>query len=238
MQVYEPGPDDPPVPPDDGETPDGGEEGGDGEEADDGEGGTVVIGPTTGGGRRVKYYVNDVEVNVVAERVQYYGKEGKLITESLKDYTRKAVEEEYQSLDAFLRRWDEAEKKEAVIAELEEQGVLLGALAEEIGKDFDPFDLVCHVAFGQPPLTRRERAENVRKRDYFTRFGEKARAVLGALLDKYADEGIKNVEDMSVLRLQPINELGTPVEIVKAFGGRDQYQQAIRELETELYRAG
>jgi len=237
VQIYEPGPDDSPVPPEEEETPEGGEEG-EGEGEVDVGGGVIIVDPPTGGGGRVKYVINDVEVEIVAERVQYYGKDGKLITESLRDYTRKAVEEEFQSLDDFLRRWEEAEMKEAVIAELEEQGVLLEALAEEVGKDFDPFDLVCHVAFGQPPLTRRERAENVRKRDYFSRYGEEARAVLDALLDKYADEGIKNIESMSVLRLSPINELGTPIEIVKSFGGRDDYLKAIRELETELYRAG
>jgi type I restriction enzyme R subunit len=113
--------------------------------------------------------------------------------------------------------------------------VLLEALAEEVGKDFDPFDLVCHVAFGQPPLTRRERAENVRKRDYFTKYGEQARAVLDALLDKYADEGVQSIEDMKVLRVQPLDSFGTPVEIVKRFGGREKYERALRELEAELY---
>jgi type I restriction enzyme, R subunit len=143
----------------------------------------VVFDPPPGGGRRVKYVVNDVPVWVVAERVQYYGDDGKLITESLKDYTRKAVLREYASLDEFLTRWNAAEQKKAIIDELEGQGVLLDALAEEVGRELDPFDLICHVAYGQPPVTRRERAENVRKRDYFARFGEQARAVLEALLD-------------------------------------------------------
>jgi type I restriction enzyme R subunit len=173
---------------------------------------------------------------VVAERVQYYGKDGKLITESLKDYTKKAVCKEFQSLNDFLRRWKAAEKKQAVITELEEQGVLLEALAEEVGKDFDPFDLVCHVAFGQPPLTRRERAENVRKRNYFTKYGEQARAVLDALLEKYADEGILSIEDAKTLKVQPFDRFGTPKEIINAiFGGKARYETAIRELESVLY---
>ena len=99
-------------------------------------------------------------------------------------------------MDAFLKRWKEADRKKAVIEELEEQGVLFEPLADEVGKDFGPFDLICHVAYGQPPLTRRERAENVKKRNYFTKYGEKARLVLEGLLDKYADEGIENIEDI------------------------------------------
>jgi len=140
-------------------------------------------------------------------------------------------------LDDFLRRWGQTEQKQAILQELEQQGVLLAPLAEEVGKDFDPFDLVCHVAFDQPPLTRRERAENVRKRNYFTKYGDQARAVLNALLDKYADQGVENIESLEVLRIQPLSDLGTPVELVKAFGGKEQYLQAVRELEEALYAA-
>ena len=183
--------------------------------------------------------VGDVTVYVVAERVQYYGNDGKLITESLKDYTRKAVRKEYASLDQFLRRWTHAEKKQAILEELRQQGILLEALAEEvvkeIGKDCDPFDLICHVAFDQPPLTRRERAEQVKKRNYFTKYGAEARRVLEALLDKYADTGIENIESMNVLQLDPLSGMGTPLEIVQTFGGKAQYQAALRELESNLY---
>ena len=133
--------------------------------------------------------MHDVPVDVVAERVQYYGKDGKLITESLNDYTRKAVNQNFASLNDFLRKWTSADRKQAIVEELENEGILLEALAEEVGKDFDPFDLIAHVAFGQKPLTRRERAENVKKQNYFVKYGDKARAVLEALLDKYADEG-------------------------------------------------
>lgn len=130
-----------------------------------------------------------------------------------------------------MKKWNSADKKQAIIRELEEQGVLLEPLAAEVGKDFGPFDLICHVAYDQPPLTRRERAENVRKRNYFTKYGEQARAVLDSLLDKYADEGIENIEDLQVLRVHPFDRFGTPVEIVKAFGGRRQFEQALKELE-------
>ena len=181
--------------------------------------------------------IDDVPVTIVAERVQYYGKDGKLITESIRDYTRKSVLRQYRSLDVFLRAWSQAEQKSAIIAELEERGVLLDALSEEVGRTLDPFDLVCHVAWGQPPKTRKERADNVRKRDYFAKYSETAREVMNALLDKYADEGIVPIEDFTVLNVQPITEIGTPLEIINAFGGRDQYLQAIRELEQQLYAA-
>jgi type I restriction enzyme R subunit len=235
VQVYVPRDGQPVVPPDDAvDGDDGPAGGGAGRGTDDGDGSPAD--PRPGDGARKRYVVAGVPVTVVSERVQYYGPDGKLITESLKDYTRRKVTEEYASLDDFLRGWSAADRKEAVLRELEERGVLLGALEEEVGRDYDPFDLVCHVAFGQPPLTRRERAEQVRKRDYFTRFGAEARAVLDALLDKYADEGVGPLERLDVLRVQPLNELGTPAEIVGRFGGRQQYLDAVSELERELYR--
>ncbi|REJ87138.1 MAG: restriction endonuclease [Planctomycetota bacterium] len=240
--VYQPGDDDTPVPPDE----DMDNEPEDGAESDD-DGGTVIHDPEPpgggidippGGNRPKKYYVGDVEVAVAAERVQYFDPTtGKLITESLKDYTRNRVSREFTSLDEFTQHWTAAEKKQAIIEELEERGVLFDALADEVGKDFDPFDLICHVAFDQPPLTRRERAENVRKRNYFSEFGEQARAVLDALLDKYADEGFENIEDPTVLRVEPLSRLGTPMEIVEAFGGRDQFLEAVRKLQSQLYSA-
>ena len=172
---------------------------------------------------------------VMKERVQYYGSDGRLITESLKDYTRNSIFKEYDSLEIFLSAWTKAERKSAIIDELEKQGVLLDALAEEVGRNLDPFDLICHVAWGQPPLTRKERADNVRKRNYYTKYADKARAILDALLDKYADEGIENIEDIKVLSVNPFPDLGTPIEIISAFGGKDQYFNAIRELEQEIY---
>lgn len=244
VSIFRPRPDEPPVPPDDEPTDDGGEPEGDERTGGNGEGEIIDEPPLLpdggggdGGSRRRKYVVNDVPVWVVAERVQYYDKDGKLITESLKDYSKKTVRSNFASLDQFLNQWNAAERKQAIIDQLEATGVLLDALSDEVGKGFDPFDLVCHVAFDQPPLTRRERAENVRKFDYFAKYGEQARAVLDSLLDKYADEGIAPVEDIEVLKVQPINQFGTPIEIVKLFGGRDQYFAAVRELEALLYRA-
>ena len=192
------------------------------------------------GEKRIKYVLDKgVPVYVVAERVQYYGPDGKLITESLKDYTRKAVRKEYASLDAFLRKWSGAEKKQAVIEELESHGVLLEALAEEVtkkeGKAFDPFDLICHIAFDQPALSRKERVEQVKKRDAFTQYGDQARAVLNALLDKYADAGIESIEDIKILTLDPFTQLGTAPELIQAFGGKPAYLNAIHELEQQLY---
>ncbi|HVS82649.1 MAG TPA: DEAD/DEAH box helicase family protein [Pyrinomonadaceae bacterium] len=229
VQIYEPKDDDPIVPPDEGADP-----------IDDGEmiiDEGVQVGPKGKGVRRTKYFVHDVEVNLVSERVQYYGKDGKLITESLKDYTRKAVQKNFTALNDFLNRWSDADKKQAIIDELENEGVLLEALSEEVGRDFDAFDLVCHVAFGQKPLTRRERAENVRKRNYFAKYEGAARAVLEALLDKYADEGLSNIEDPKVLKIQPFDQYGTPAEIVRAFGGKEKYFEAVRELENKIYAA-
>ena len=182
-----------------------------------------------------RFVVSGVEVKVWAERVQYLDQYGRLITESLVDYTRKTVRQEYITLADFLRHWSEAERKAAVIDELREQGVLFEELREQVGRDLDAFDLICHVVYGQPPLTRRERAENVKKRDVFTRYGEQARAVLDALLDKYADEGLVSVEDLGVLRVQPLSDLGTPIELVRHFGGRNEYIAAVQELAEALY---
>ena len=237
VQIYEPKPGDDPVPPDEpggDETTPGGDRPPGGEVITDPE----PTGPDGGeGGKRVRYFVNDVPVYVVKERVQYYGPGGKLITESLRDFTRKSILQEFASLDHFLRTWKEAEKKQAIIEELQEKGIFFEALAEEVGRDLDPFDLICHVAFGARPLTRRERALNVRKRDYFTKYGEPARAILDALLDKYADEGIQNVERMDVLKVTPFDRFGSPVEIIKRFGGKQQYHAALLELESHLYEA-
>jgi type I restriction enzyme R subunit len=186
---------------------------------------------------RTKYVVDDVKVHVIAERVQYYGSDGKLVTESLKDYTRKTVLKEFTSMDSFLKYWSEADQKLAVIEELKEQGVMLEELAEHVGKDFDPFDLICHVVYDQPPMSRKQRAEQVRKQDYFIQYGEQARNVLDALLNKYADEGIENIESMDVLRVKPINQFGTPLEIINIFGGKDKYLEAVKGMETQLYMA-
>jgi len=185
---------------------------------------------------RVKYYVNDVPVSVISERVQYLDAHGKLITESLKDYTRKNIRTAYASLDAFLTAWKKADRKQVIVDELTKQGVFLDELADQVGKDLDPFDLICHVAFDQPPLTRRERAAKVRKRNVFGKYGDKARAVLEALLEKYADAGLDSMESLEILKVEPLTKFGTPVEIVDLFGGKIRYLAAIHDLETQLYQ--
>ncbi len=182
-----------------------------------------------------KYYVNQIPVSIVHERVQYYGKDGKLITESLKDYSRKNIEKEFTSLDDFIQRWNETEKKEELIKELAEHGILLEALREEVGQDLDDFDLICHIAFDQPALTRQERANNVRKRNYFAKYSETAQMVLKSLLDKYEKEGITSIEQGSVLKVQPLSQMGSAVELVRAFGKKKDFDQAIKELENEIY---
>lgn len=184
-----------------------------------------------------KYYVNGVNVTVLNERIQYMDANGKLITGSLKDYTRQKVREQYQSLDDFLNKWNSADKKQAIIDELIEQGIVYENLKEAIGKEMDIFDMICHTAFDRPPLTRAERANHVKKRDVFTRYSEQAKKVLEALLDKYANEGIENIEDIKILKVNPFDRFGTPTEIIKLFGGKQQYRQALVELEQELYKA-
>ena len=183
-----------------------------------------------------KFHVNGVAVGVIAQRVQYYDADGKLVTESFKDYTRKTLLKEYASLDDFTRKWQGAERKQAIIKELEQQGIIWEVLAEEVGKELDPFDMLCHVVYGQPPLTRKERAENVRKRNYFTKYSDAAQAVLNTLLDKYADAGVQEIESIQVLMLKAFDSMGTLPEIIKwGFGGRNGYNQAISELESEIY---
>jgi type I restriction enzyme R subunit len=186
--------------------------------------------------RPKKFYIKNIPVRVMHERVQYYGPDGKLITESLKDYTRTNIKKEFDSLETFLTRWNNTEKKNELYSELAEHGVLLEALKEEVGKDLDPFDLICHIAFDQPALTRKERANNVRKRNYFSKYNELAQQVLSSLLDKYEDEGITSIETGSVLKVKPLNLLGGPVELVKAFGKRKDFESALKELDNELYK--
>lgn len=220
--IYKPEPDDDPVPPD----PEGDDDDTGGGDDDD-----------TGGEGRRKIVVSGVPAKIINERIEYLGDDGKLITESYKDFTKKQVQQEFASLDDFLKKWNDASKKQAIIELLEEHGVVLENLADLVGKEFGDFDLICHVAFGQKPLTRKERANNVKKMDYFTKYGEQARAVLQGLLELYADKGVASIENAKVLKLKPFNEIGTPMEIINEyFGGKDKYEQAIKELEYELYK--
>ncbi len=232
--------DEPETPIDEGEEGTGEDTGTDGVKEDGGEYGTGDIPPfdEEGEDKPRKYYVGDVTVRVLSERVQYLDKYGKLITESLIDYTKKNILQQYSRLDEFLRTWTEAEKKQAIIDELQDDGVLLEAVREELGKtELDDFDLICHIAYDKAPLTKKERAENVKKRHYLYKYSDVAKEVIEALLDKYANDGIKEIEDTKVLQLKEFAKIGSPMKIVKAFGGKEAYLKAVQELENEIYYA-
>ncbi len=235
--IYEPKPDDPIVPPDEVETntqdgvnetsppyqPEGDKDKGSGE-------------------RRTKYYLDDVDVRTAVERSQYLDADGRLITESyrvhLKEEIRKSLQVQFGSLTDFLRRWNETERKLVVIDELKDQGIPLEILQEAVpnGHELDVFDLIAHIAFDQKPLTRQERANNVKKRNYFAKYGDQAKAVLEALLEKYANHGVGDIEDAKILELPPFDQYGTKTQIRRGiFGGADKYAQAITELEQVLY---
>jgi len=217
--IYEPGDNDDPVPPD----PDGGQ-GDDGE--DDGD---DIPGEQ-------KIYVSGVPVRITSERVEYVGADGKLVTESYREFAKKQVRSEFSSLNDFIRRWNSADRKQAIVDELEQYGVSLKNLAADVGKDLDPFDLILHVGYDQRPLTRKERAEKIRKRNYFAKYGPTARAVLEALLDKYQDEGVVDLNDPNVLRIAPLSSMGTPVQLVKRFGSPSDFEAAVRDLQNTLYK--
>lgn len=230
VQVYEPEDGDPIVPPD---VPPADED-----ELSSDE--TVIDGgdplPPPNVDSRRKIYVDDVEVSIIAERVTYLDKHGKLVTESLRDFTRKTLRKHFKSLDDFLMRWNAAERKQALIDEIESEGLPITYIAQKLDNDLDPFDLICHIAFDTKPLTRRERATNVKKQDVFTKYGDQARAVLSALLDKYADDGIFNLDDTTILKISPFDRLGTPVELVNSFGGKPGFKQAVHDLQSALYK--
>lgn len=232
VQIYEPGEGDPITPPDDAPQ---GEDTPPTPGADE----TVVDQPGLPfppGDPIRKIYVDGVGARILAERVEYLDENGKLVTESLRDFTKTALKKRFASLDDFLKRWKSAERKQAIIEELEAEGLALDAIADELGKNLDPFDLICHVAFDKKPLTRRERAENVKKRDVFTKYGPQARAVLDALLEKYRDEGVLNLDDTNVLRIAPFSGMGSVVQLIKAFGGKEGFEKAVHELQDAIYQ--
>jgi type I restriction enzyme R subunit len=240
IQIYNPDPNQPIEPPVGGEGGTG-TDGQGGEGIDTGTGTHVGINTGNGGGvPRIKYVVNGVDVSVVAERVQYLGADGKLITESLTDYTKQCVKKQFATMKDFLKSWSEAERKTAIIDELGEHGVfwedLRDNVRKKLGYEMDAFDLISHIVYDQPPLSRKERAESVKKRDYFTKYQGAAKQVIEALLEKYADTGIEPIEDVNILNIAPFTDFGAPIELIKAFGGKPGYQQAIKELENELYQ--
>ena len=225
VQIHEPGEGDSITPPDDVLPSDNG---GDSILPD------IPQPPYTGGAQKV--YVDGVGVAIIAERVEYVDEKGNLITESLRDFTKRALRKRFASLDDFLKQWNAAERKQAIIEELGAEGLDLEIIGKELGKDLDPFDLICHIAFDAEPLTRRERAENVRKQDVFTKYGDQARVVLDALLTKYADDGVLNLDDTNVLYIPPFTELGTPVQLINTFGGTDEFVEAVHDLQAALYK--
>jgi type I restriction enzyme R subunit len=238
VQIYEPGQNDPIVPPDDVPPVD---ENGEPFTPQPGEDEAIVDQPpdvnfNIDEEAPRKIYVDGVGATIVAERVEYLDEQGRLVTETLRDFTKNALKKRFASLDAFLKRWKSAERKQAIIEELENEGLSLDPLAEEVGKDLDPFDLICHVAFDQPALTRRERAENVRKRNVFTKYGPQARAVLEALLQKYQDQGVIDLGDPRILQIPPLDTMGTPVQLIKEFGTRTDFMFAVQELQSALYQ--
>ncbi|TAE34710.1 MAG: DEAD/DEAH box helicase [Cytophagales bacterium] len=183
-----------------------------------------------------KVFVNGVDVTILNSRELVFDNDGKILMVGLKDYTRDQFRARFQTMNDFMTYWNAADRKEAIVRELTEQGVLLDSFLGAVDRDADLFDLICHVAFDQKPLTRRERANDVKKRNYFVRFGPTARIVLEALLEKYADEGVIPLEDVKVLQVQPFDRMGSPMEIIRTFGGKAGYLRAVQELEGEIYR--
>jgi type I restriction enzyme R subunit len=232
VQIYEPGENDRMTPPDEPPSED--------VPATPGEDEVVVVQPdvsiNTEPERSRKVYVDGVRATILAERVEYLDEKGRLITESLKDFTKKALRKRFASLDSFLKCWKGTERKQAIIEELENEGLSLEPLAQEAGKDLDPFDLICHVVFDRPALTRRERAESVRKRDIFTKYGPQARAVLEALLQKYQDQGVIDLGDPRILQIPPLDTMGTPLQLIKEFGTRADFMFAVNEMQSALYQ--
>lgn len=185
---------------------------------------------------RPKVYVNGVDVSILISRELYFDQNGKPITTSLKDHTKEIIKGQFATLNDFLNKWNSTVQKTTIIEELQQQGVLVEALYDAVNKEVDLFDLICHVAYDQPPMTRKERANNVKKRNYFTKYGDQTRKVLENLLDKYSDEGIDDIESIEVLKVKPFTDLGSPMEIVTSFGSKKEYLKAVHELEIELYK--
>lgn len=237
VQIYEPGEGAPIAPPDTRDPIGFAEEGAPFDPAEE----TILDGVVidgfmpVGGERQKKIYVDGVGARIVAERIEYLDENGRLVTESLRDFTKSELKKRFASLEDFLKRWKFAERKQAIIEELQSEGLAIETIVDELGKNLDPFDLICHIAFDKKPLTRRERADSVKKRDVFTKYGGKARAVLDALLVKYQDEGVLNLDDTNVLKISPFNAMGSVVQLIKAFGDKDGFEKAVHELQDALY---
>lgn len=184
-----------------------------------------------------KIYIKEgVSFDPIQKIIQYIDPQtGKLITASLQDYSKQTIKKAYTTLEDFLNRWNTTERKDAIVSELTQMGIVFDELRQEVGKDFDVFDLILHVAYGKKPITRSERLKKVRKSDYFSKYEGKAREIIDHLLQKYADHGITAIDDIGDLQVSPFSQYGTPVEIVDLFGGREKYMQMVREIERVLY---
>ena len=197
---------------------------------------TSILKPIETGDRKGKIHVNGVEVNIYSEIVSYCDKNGKLVTESLKDFSKKSILNEYASLDDFLHKWNSTDRKQAILDELKQQGVLIEELRKDIGiDDIGDFDLILHIAYDKKPLTRYERVNNIIKKGYLYKYSEMAQNILKDLLEKYSDNNELELTDTKILELNPFNEYGSPMEIVDVFGGKDKYIEVVEELENELY---
>lgn len=185
---------------------------------------------------REKYYVPEVNANIISERTQYFTKDGKLVTEEMKQYTETKIKSQYKTLSSFLAKWNAGKRKMAIVEELEKKGIIWNALIDEVGTEYEPFDLICHIVYNQKPLTRAERANNVIKRDVFTKYGDEAKEILTMLLEKYADYGIDAIEDMNTLKASPFNSVGTVTDIIKKFDSKEKYDEAIMFLQDQIYR--
>ena len=186
--------------------------------------------------KQTKLHVNGVDVNIYNEIVSYYDKDGKLVTESLRDFSKRSILNEYASLDDFLHKWNSTERKQAILDELEEQGVLIDELRKDLGvEEIGDFDLIVHIAYDKKPLTRYERVNNVIKKGYLYKYSEMAQNILKDLLEKYSDSNELELTDTRILELKPFDEYGSMFDIVDVFGGKEKYIEAVEELEKELY---
>ncbi|MDO5342524.1 MAG: DEAD/DEAH box helicase family protein [Bacteroidia bacterium] len=204
-----------------------------------GNGGGALTQPPLPPQPRNKYVINGQNIRIESEIVSVLGEDGKTMrTESVQTFARKQIRQHYETLDQFIQTWTETERKQSILDELKEYAILIDAVREKNAalKDADIFDIICHVAYDQPPLTRKERANNVKKRNYFGKYEGKAREVLEALLDKYAENGILDFERADILEIPPFNQIGKPTKIIKLFGGQDGFEKAIKELEEEIYK--
>lgn len=188
--------------------------------------------------KKYKYRVNDIEIKILSETVQYIGANGKLITENIIDYSKKNILGEYATLESFINAWNKEDRKRAIIEELQNKGVLLEELRKNVkDKDIDDFDLICHIAYDKKPLTKKERAKGVKESGYLYKYEGLAREIINALLDKYMDDGIEDIEDIKILKNNPFQKFGDLVKITNLFGGKEGYIKAVKDLENQIYMA-